>query len=218
MYYKKKHLLNLLQLTVLLCIIVMVLAVFFRCSRDTTIVVETSDDCNKIVLDIFFNILQNTDFDADIGPVIRYMSGQPVIDRRQYREGYISTLKDLIMKEDIKHLESMILNKKSAKYASVKRTIASPPLSLTGAMSPFYLAGMERAGNDCDLLLRGLWKEVVAIAAKYKESDSARWTSNSDELEKRIKESPRLQAIILIQQQLKQRPTIEVRVDDNTHQ
>jgi hypothetical protein len=183
------------------------------------------EDSNKIIFDLLFTPFQNTTFDSDIDSQVFRLSKQDIEDRRQFREGYISTFKKLVASINTEIILAVIINNHASFNGNsvkikLEDSIGCDLKILDYGGSPYYQSGVDLASVKVDLLRNQAWKEAMEISSKYIESDVKNYRNKNkpvpnEELVKRIKDAPHLNAIIFLQEKIKNSPTLEIQSNDS---
>ncbi|MCL2622096.1 MAG: hypothetical protein FWD31_00405 [Planctomycetaceae bacterium] len=184
-------------------------------SSSVTNDVMISHEGLKIAFDLVFDIYLDTNFDefigrdAYIGREIKPMSDVAVVDRRQYREGYISTMKHGILTDGVidYHIDS--LRDKDVKIGNYfPGTSSVDHVLIHRKNSTYYGDGAREARKKLRLFLSQLWNDVSKTKSKYSKYDRETYFKHGEYLpdevwKERIEEIPRLQAIIFLRDRLR---------------
>ena len=204
-----------------LLIMVALGVVFFCCrygmNRRFHVTVPVSQDTLKVVFELLFEGFRDTEFDHLIGLKAGNMSYEDVVDRRQYREGYITTFKDGILNMPVDYLFDLLV-RKDVNIGNYPPNVGYHRDYNPQNSSLFYRIGASRASEDLKLFRRQLWDDVGNTKWKYYNDDLETYFKYSEILpadvqKKRLEETPYLQAVIFLQDKLKNTPKISVEAE-----
>ena len=185
----------------------------------TTISIAMSSESERIIIELLLKAYRTTGFDEDIGVRViprqdhlGWLSDSDVADRRQFREGYVSGLKDGVLAIDVDNFKRRILNNPE------RVTIGnSGGLHIARFSSPFHEAGRQLARDTLTSLRRQIWEETRAVSKKHFKSDQENYRRKNllvpvSELEKRLVDAPHLQAIIFLQNRWKSESIMDISI------
>ena len=206
-----KNMMRLLVVVLAIIAICMTCACIYYKNRSKCLInIELSDEGIQVVFDLVFCAFQNTDFDKFIGTKLGPMSDADVIDRRQYREGYVSTMKRLILSIPTdNHIDRLRYQAADfEKCNSIAHVTTVEDFEPIRKSSRYYAIGSRMAYEEVSRFENPLlWNEITKTKFKYYETDWENYFKHGkalpdDVLKQRIEEIPRLQAIIFLQNTL----------------